>query len=91
MNYRGLRKLSNLVFEILTEDYLARTNDTRLIRLVYEKLNLPTNLYDIETTKTPSFSSVVRVRRKVQELNPFLNGDLSTKHIEKEFKKLSRL
>ena len=86
-----MRKLEHLVRSILSEDIKAREDDKYLITLVYQKLgiNIQDSFQAVLMNKTlPSFESVTRARRKVQEKNPFLTTANGIRKRQKQEEKM---
>ena len=77
-----MREISKLVKDVLEEDELSRKNDFELIAKVYEKLGVAKHLtlsdiailssLTITKSEFPSFETITRCRRKIQELYPNL-------------------
>ena len=76
------KKIYKLVEEELRENAEARNSDFVVIANVYKKLGIATSLtlsdiailstLEISSNKFPSFESITRARRKIQELHPEL-------------------
>jgi hypothetical protein len=78
-----LKKISKIVLKILQEDELARKDDMHLFLRVHETLipnvcnyNTKVVLDLIRKKKLPSWESMSRARRKVQEKHPELRDEI---------------
>ena len=93
---KNVRTFKPAVLKTLQGDALSRSTDIRLIRIVLEELNLPTDLKLLEeevTDGTNILESIRRCRQKVMEENPTLRVDrtkLKRAAKEKEFKEFAR-
>ena len=73
-----LKKLKDVVLEILQENKKARTDDFMLYANVLKKMRCPQNmplkvfLVTAKSMKMPIFESVTRCRRKIQQDHPEL-------------------
>lgn len=84
-----VKKIEPLVREALTNNPAARADD---FILIYEVLkNFVTDKMPLDTVLThhielgvPSFASIVRIRRKLQELNPDLEPSNKVKEIREQ-------
>lgn len=90
-----METVQETVREILETDIESRDNDIRLIRMVAEKKNWPTDIREIEKmTKKDIFGTITRARRKVQHNNPFLAASKETQEArakrEEEVKEWNR-
>lgn len=66
------------VKSVLIEDAASRDNETRLIRIVLERLGYPSDLRGIENvTSVNVYGTISRDRRKIQRSNPFLKATKS--------------
>jgi len=76
----------DLVKLILEQDKEARSSDRRLIWAVYQSMgHLKDGMLDYENFLIcPTPETITRARRKVQELNPDLDADESTKRIRRK-------
>lgn len=94
-----LNQLKNIVTRILTEREDARKDDFILFSYVLDEMGVPLN-FDMRTMLhnhiifgLPSFESITRARRKVQEENPELK-DLKAVEIrtaeQEEYKEFAR-
>lgn len=91
-------RLYTLVQTILKDDAQARSNDKYLIWRVYQELGLvETSIIGMayekigfgKFLKGPSFESITRARRKIQELDPTLAAtlDVQEKRAERQASK----
>jgi hypothetical protein len=95
-----LKKISQIVYKILKEDELARKDDMHLFLRVHETLmpnignfNTKTVLDLIRRKKLPSWESMSRARRKVQEKHPELRDEVISDFRyakEEEYKEFAR-
>lgn len=71
------RNMYDIVISVLREDTQSRSDDKRLIWLVYERLLRKQSGYITYTefTSLPTPETITRARRKVQELNPELQAN----------------
>ena len=81
-----VKKVEPLVYEALVNNPATRSDDFLLIREVLK--NFVTDNMPLDTVLThhvelgvPSFASIVRVRRKLQEVHPRLNPSDKVKEI----------
>ena len=81
-------KMQDTVKNILTNNPEAREDDFILIAEVYDKLKPEIRGYSLDYVlrhhkeyKLPSFSSIVRARRKLQEKYPYLQPSKKVKEI----------
>lgn len=81
-----LKKISNLVHEILINEPACRNSDNILYWRVLQvlgtekgidvsKMSVPTLLFHMREYGLPSIESVGRARRKIQEQNPELSAE----------------
>ena len=95
-----LNQLKNVVTRILTEREDARQDDFILFSYVLDEIGVPLN-FDMRTMLhnhvifgLPSFESITRARRKVQDENPELKNEKAVKirtAEQKEYKEFARL
>lgn len=83
-----MKKMETIVKAILEEYPQARGNDNALIAGVFwlidaNLMNMPFKEV-LKTKGLPSFESITRARRKVQEKNPILNDEKARKTRKKE-------
>lgn len=94
-------KMKDTVKEILTNNIESRGDDFILIAEVYDKLKPEIRGYALDYVlrhhkeyKLPSFSSIVRARRKLQEIYPELEPTKKIKDIrsaeEREYRAFAR-
>ena len=91
MKTEDLYKLEDVVIAVLQESQLARKDDFHLIACVLEKIrpyvtskSITYVLKNAKELKIPSFESITRARRKVQERYPDLKD---TETAEARFEK----
>jgi len=84
-------KLYTLVKNILIQNEQARNSDKELIWAVLENLGITSGAYITKEMlfKMPSFESITRARRKVQEENQDLQANASVKQARR-FKQAQR-
>ena len=101
-----LRKISNLVHEILINEPACRSNDNilywRVLQVIgsrngidVEKMSVPTLLFHMREYGLPSIESVGRARRKIQEqCQELCAEDTVEAHrmlLEEEYRQYARL
>jgi hypothetical protein len=101
-----LKKISNLVHEILINEPACRNSDNILYWRVLQvlgtekgidvsKMSVPTLLFHMREYGLPSIESVGRARRKIQEQNPELSAEATVEAyrtvLEDEYREYARL
>ena len=101
-----LKKISNLVHEILINEPACRNSDNILYWRVLQvlgtekgidvsKMSVPTLLFHMREYGLPSIESVGRARRKIQEHNPELSAEATVEAyrevLEDEYREYARL
>lgn len=92
MKVNKIKNIEKIVKEILEEDELARRDDCYLILKVVEKLypmEVGKTFYSVmisATNRGISFETITRARRRVQQKNPWLKDEETSKIREEEQK-----
>ena len=98
MREQQIKNTKEIVTDILQKQPKARDNDALLICLVYSRLGhhwtetFGNIMACVSEGDLPSFETITRVRRKVQEENPELLGETRflRKELEEEYKQLAK-